>query len=134
MCTIKILLSYKIRSQIQSKSRKQFDPIKPKGFNGSEWRPGSFALLRAISTVSPIAVRWMGNCRSLPSHLRTNGGRVPRNRASYINAREKLREDWAELGLHETGFGELGEAVDPKRRRPPCLRPPAESARKIIHM
>lgn len=24
--------------------------------------------------------------------------------------------------LHEAGFGELREAVDPKRRRPPCLR------------
>ena len=28
------------------------------------------------------------------------------------------------ISLQETGFGELGEAVEPKGRRPPCLRTP----------
>lgn len=45
---------------------------------------------------------------------------------------EILRDGWAELGLHETGFGELGEAVEPKRRRPPCLRAPQENPPKLL--
>ena len=34
------------------------------------------------------------------------------------------------ISLQETGFGELGEAVEPKGRRPPCLRTPKK---KTIH-
>jgi hypothetical protein len=59
-------------------------------------------------------------------YQRRHSSALARNHARYINPKEKLREDWAELGLHETGFGELGEAVDPKRRRPPCLRHQSE--------
>jgi hypothetical protein len=69
----------------------------------------------------------MGQLQETPIYQRIQSSALARNHAGYINPGEKQREDWAELGLHETGFGELGEAVEPKRRRPPCLRHQSEN-------